>query len=117
MPRRLVRPFWLAAAAVVVASLGVLAQNAPQPDLSGTWVLNPAKSRPAKSVVMGPKTIAIECAGQRIRITYVTGSKQSDHTFVADGKDHIDREIAGGGVLYSRAQWKKLCYPRRWGRV
>jgi hypothetical protein len=96
----------LAAAAFAAISFGLLAQDTAPPDLSGKWVLNPAKSKVPKNVGIDPETLVIKCAGNSIEVTTSSGGRQSLQTFVADGKEHPKR-IGNGALLYSKAQWKK----------
>jgi hypothetical protein len=83
-----------------------LAQNPATPDISGTWVLNAAKSKFAKKVVREPETLVIKCAGISIEMAFSLGGKQSLEMFVVDGTEHT-QDTGSGGQLYSKAQWKK----------
>jgi hypothetical protein len=105
MLRRLAQFSIFAATVFTVASLAV-AQQPTTPDLSGTWVLNPAKSKVPKKVSLDPETVVIKCAGNSIAIAISSGGEQELDTFVADGKDHA-QDVGSGGQLYSKAQWKK----------
>ena len=95
--------------AVLVAALALplLAQNSATPDLSGTWVFNPAKSKLAKKVKIDSETLVIKCAGNSIHIATASNGKEETEMYVVDGKEHVDLNVPGGGQLYSKAQWKK----------
>jgi hypothetical protein len=84
----------------------ICAQTLATPDISGTWVLDMAKSKPAKKVVPDAETVVIKCAGASIEMAFFSGGDQSLEMFVVDGKEHT-QETGGGGQLYSKAQWKK----------
>jgi hypothetical protein len=117
MYRRPAQSFFLAAAAFVAVSLGVLAQDATIPDLSGTWVLNPTKSKVPKKVALDPETLVIKCPGNSIEIATSSGGKQSLVMFVVDGKEHT-KDTGSGGQIYSKAQWKKaVLFTETGGRV
>lgn len=107
----------LAAAAFAVVSLSALGQEAAPPDLSGTWLLNPAKSKVPKKVALDPETLVIKCAGNSIEIATSAGDKQSRQMFVIDGKEHT-KDTGGGGQIYSKAQWKKaVLFTERGARL
>jgi hypothetical protein len=106
MSRRRAQFILFAAAALAVISIGAVAQEGVTPDLSGIWVLNPAKSNVQKKVKLDPETLVIKCAGNSIEITTFWSGKQALEMFVADGKEHAT-DTGSGGQLYSKAQWKK----------
>jgi hypothetical protein len=117
MYRRPLQFILLAAAVFSVVSFGALAQDATTPDLSGTWVLNPAKSKVPKKVALDPETLVIKYAGNGIEIATSSGGKQSLVMFVVDGKEHT-KDTGSGGQLYSKAQWKKaVLFTEMGGRV
>jgi hypothetical protein len=106
-----------APAAIALIGLGALAQRGPTPDLSGTWVLNSAKSKVSKKVALDPETLVIKCPGNSIEIALYSGGKLELDTFVADGKDHA-QDVGSGGQVYSKAQWKKsVLFTEMGGRV
>jgi hypothetical protein len=117
MYRRTAQFILLAAAVFAVVSLGVLAQDATTPDLAGTWVLNPTKSKVPKKVALDPETLVIKCPGNSIEIATSSGRKQSLEMFVVDGKEH-SKDTGSGGQIYSKAQWKKgVLFTETGGRV
>jgi len=117
MSRRPAQLILLAAASLAVVSPSLLAQDATTPDLSGTWVLNPSKSKIAKKVALDPETLVFKCAGNSIEIATFSGGKQSLEMFVADGKEHT-KDTGSGGQIYSKAQWKKaVLFTETGGRV
>jgi hypothetical protein len=84
------------------------AKHSSTPDLSGTWVLNLTKSTPAKNGTRDSETVVIECSGENVHITYkTTAGKQSEEMWVANGQNFLDKQLAGGSLLYHRAQWKR----------
>jgi len=87
-----------------------LAQKTAALDLSGTWILNPAKSKIDKHGTAGPETIVINCSdsGIQMEITW-TGGKES-HTWIPDGKDHVRNQVrdqTAAGLLIEKAHWTK----------
>jgi len=106
MSWRLAHVVLLAATVIAVASPGVSEQDAATAYLAGTWVLNPAKSKVPKKVVLDPETLVIKCAGDSIEVATSSGGKQWLQMFIADGKEHT-KDVGSGGQLYSKAQWKK----------
>ena len=111
-------PFVLLVAAVfVMASLAATPQEEAKPDLTGTWVLNPAKSKVPKKVALDPETVVIKYDGASITIAFSFSGKQQLDTFVTDGKEHA-QNVGSGGQLYSKAQWKKsVLFTQTGGRV
>jgi hypothetical protein len=91
----------------LAVAFSALAQTAPTPDLSGTWVFNPTKSKLSKHTSTGSETIVIKCAGDSIHIATASDGKQSTEMYVVDGKEHVQINVQGGGQWYSKAQWKK----------
>jgi hypothetical protein len=100
----MVRHFRLTIALVLVAASSALAQNSATPDLSGTWVFSPTKSKLPEYVHIGSQKIAITCSGKAIRFHITTDGKESIVTYMADGKDHSRLEPEG--EAYSKVQWK-----------
>ena len=85
----------LSASVVVFAVVAsVLADNSVQPDLSGTWVLNASKSRPA---TLGASDVAtVTPTGQVIEESHLTtNGKDSEQAYIVDGKEVIAQPSVG----------------------
>jgi membrane-bound inhibitor of C-type lysozyme len=91
----------------ILFAASTIAQAPATPDLSGTWKLNPAKSKVAKKTTLDPETLVINCAGASIEIAISSNGKQSLAMFIADGKEHLVKDVPGSGQIYNRAEWKK----------
>jgi len=95
------------AAVAVLASLSAVAQSAAPPDLSGTWVLNLAKSKLEEHSFIVSSTIVITCSGTTIQIDDTTnGKKYQPWIYTTDGKEHFFAELPGGDEV-AKATWKK----------
>jgi len=111
------RQLLIAVTVALAVAFAALAQNSAPPDLSGTWVLNLAKSKVPKHATIGSETLVIKCAGDSIEIASSSGGKQSLEMFVADGKERT-KDTGSGGQIYSKAQWKKsVLFTEIGGRV
>lgn len=64
------------------------AQTAATPDLSGTWKLNPAKSKLPKKPPTKPETITIIADSDKIQFHHSGDPKDRLETFIADGEEH-----------------------------
>jgi len=82
------------------------AQTAAQPDLSGTWKLNLAKSKLDKHNTVASETITITSKDATIEFHYTTDGKEHAHAYIADGKERRLAEVQGGYVV-QKASWKK----------
>ena len=83
------------------------AQSEPEhPDLSGTWVFNPAKSTLPKGATPDPETLVITCAGERIEIAASAAGKQHSTTWTTNGKEYT-RNPTDNIEIYASARWKK----------
>jgi hypothetical protein len=92
--------------AVVVLFLALCAQACrpiATPDLSGTWKLNPAKSKTTKGTELRARILVIQVSGTTIRM----GIDTPQTPFVVDGNEHFVREVEAGGMIYTKAYWKK----------
>jgi hypothetical protein len=81
--RRLLLSIALGAALVSTA----FAQTTAQPDLSGTWKLNLAKSKLDKQHKIKSQTIAITASGDTIQFRDSADAKDHVYTFIPDGKE------------------------------
>jgi hypothetical protein len=79
-------------------------------DLSGTWQLNLAKSRPPKfgksEIKLKPATLSIQCTASAIQMRYETGGRVIAQTYIPDGKEKIVSEGHGGETAV-KTHWKK----------
>lgn len=78
------------------------ASNAPPPDLTGTWKLNIARSKPPKNFHIKHETITITCSGQKIKMRY---EGRGVSTYIADGKERSDLQWSGVPVSY-KVEWQ-----------
>jgi len=85
------------------------AQNKPT-DLSGTWQLNIAKSKPPKfgknEIKLKPATLVIQCTAITILMRYTSAGKITTQTYTPDGKEQIVSQGQGGETAV-KARWKK----------
>jgi hypothetical protein len=99
--------------ALAIVGLAILlvapafAQTPAPPDLSGTWKLNPAKSKVSKKTTLDPETVVIKCAGASVEIATSSKGTQTLEMFIADGKEHVDLNVPRAGQWTSKAEWKK----------
>jgi hypothetical protein len=91
---------------VVGNAVPALAQKTAPPDLSGTWVFNPAESTLPKSAAPDPETLVITCAGERIEIAASAAGKQRLTTWTTNGKEYT-RNPSDNTEIYASARWKK----------
>jgi hypothetical protein len=77
--------------AVLLATLALplLAQKPAPPDLSGTWVLRPAKDRQTAVLSVKSRTIVIASFENNIEMRITTDGKQSLARYIADGKSRV----------------------------
>lgn len=75
------------------------------PDLSGTWVLNVAKSTLPKDSTIKSQTIIIDNKKSAIAFHYKTDGKKSTETYTPDGKKRVSLNMSSG-QLTSSANWK-----------
>jgi hypothetical protein len=89
---------------VLAAMFSALAQSTVAPDLSGTWVLNPAKSTLAKDNTTKSETIVIDYKKAAIVFHYKTGGKKSTETHTPDGQKRVTQNLSSGQLI-SKASW------------
>jgi len=82
------------------------AQTTPTPDLSGTWKLNLAKSKPDKHNTIASETITIISKDATVEFHYTTDGKEHTETYTPDGKERVTAEVKGGENV-AKATWKK----------
>ena len=101
-----VRKPLIAISLAILLAFSALAQTATPPDLSGSWVLNLAKSKLGKHATIGSETIVITCPNSTIQFHNTTDGKESTVIYIPDGKEHIVKQISDSQI-FSKAQWKK----------
>jgi hypothetical protein len=89
---------------VFTLMFSVFAQTTAAPDLSGTWVLNSAKSTLPKDSTIKSQSIAIENKKSEIFFHYITDGKKSTEGYTPDGKKHVSVKMSSG-QLNSSASW------------
>ena len=98
------RQLLLTISLVLAVVFSVLAQTTAPPDISGTWVLNVAKSTLPKDGAIKSQTIVIENKKSAIVFHYKTDGKKSTETYTPDGKKRVSLEMSSG-QLTSSASW------------
>ena len=90
------------------------AQSAATPDLSGTWKLNPAKSKGDKheTITSGTLVIISISADSSLEFRYTIDGKDYTHRYITDGNERPIAEVLGrqrSPYLYTmvKAQWQK----------
>jgi len=101
MPKRHVLPLFLLLLATPLA-----AQSSSPPDLSGTWVLNIAKSTLAKDSTIKSETIVVDNKKGAIVFHYKTDGKKSTETYTPDGQNRVVRDKSSGQLI-SKAYWQE----------
>jgi len=64
-------------------------QSSENPDITGTWKLDLAKSKPDKRFPITSQTLVISASGPSLKFDYTTDGKPLSFTYVIDGKEHI----------------------------
>jgi hypothetical protein len=91
----------------IMLACSALAQTAASPDLSGTWVLNLAKSKVGKHNTITTETIVIANKDSALEFRDTVDGKQSPpRTYTPDGKEHTVLLTAESQV-FTKARWKK----------
>jgi hypothetical protein len=85
-----------------------LAQDSATPDISGTWILNLAKSKLGKGADVRSETVVITLSASNVAMHYTVNGKESNraYSYVTDGKEHPFTEVQGGEDVV-KAYWKK----------
>ena len=89
---------------VLAVMFPALAQTATAPDLSGTWVLDSAKSTLAKDNTIKSETIVIDYKKSAIVFRYKTDGKKSTETYTPDGQKRVTQNMSSGQLI-SKASW------------
>jgi hypothetical protein len=77
----------------LAVAFAALAQNPPAPDLSGTWVFNPAKSKLAKSMNIESETAVIISSRSTVKFHFTTNGKTTTRTYSVDGNEHFQSDM------------------------
>ena len=89
-------------------ALPAQAQNASKPNLSGTWRLNTQESKIASGAAPRAEVIEVAESGSSITITLTIGGKQTTHSYIANGKERVERAPNGApsaSQFVSKASW------------
>ena len=107
--RTLLRHALVAAVAFgLILSLPCSAQDAGPSILTGTWVLNLAKSKVDKRFPITSQTIVITYTAPTIEFHYTTNGKNLTIAFSVDDKEHMSPNPAfPNAMTILKATWKK----------
>jgi hypothetical protein len=89
-------------------TLPAQAQNASKPNLSGTWRLNTQESKIASSAAPRAEVVEVAESGSSITITLTIVGKQTTHSYIANGKERVERVPNGApsaSQFVSKASW------------
>jgi hypothetical protein len=90
---------------VFAVTVSVVAQTAAMPVLSGTWVLNDAKSPLAKDSTLKSETIVVAYKKSAIVFHYETNGRKSTETYTPDGQKRVMKDMQSGQLI-SKASWQ-----------
>jgi hypothetical protein len=97
----------LLALILLIVARTVSAQDKVAPNLSGTWKMNPAKSKLPKASKIQSETVTIKQDGLQIEFHFDTDGSQFVHSYTADKKEKVIREVPqAGGKILEKAYWK-----------
>ena len=111
---------WLTISLALALAASVLAQPPAAPDITGTWVYNPARSKLPKDIPVPSHTITITRVGKTYSIVIKNESSESTHLYTVDGHEHTQGSGTGGPrspKASMKAAWKgrvlvtSLAYP------
>ena len=89
-------------------ALPAQAQNVSKPNLSGTWRLNTQESKIASGAAPRAEVVEVAESGSSITITLTISGKQTTHSYIANGKERVERAPDGApsaSQLVSKASW------------
>jgi hypothetical protein len=92
-------------ALVLAVAFTALAQNTSAPNLSGTWILNSAKSTLAKDNTVKSQTIVIDYKKSAIVFHYKTDGTKTTESYTPDGQKRVTQNMSSG-QLTSKASWR-----------
>jgi len=99
----------LVVAVAIVLAAPLLAQKPANPDISGKWKLNLAKSKLEKGRNVQSETLFISSTGPKIEMTFTINGTETKFEYVADGKERVVLE-KGYLVQFRKAYWKKSVF-------
>lgn len=99
------RQLLIAITLALAVAFSALAQNPVTPDLSGTWVFNPAKSTLRKDSAIKSETIVIDYKKSTIVFRYKTDGKKSTETYTPDGQKRVATDMSSGQLI-SKTSWQ-----------
>jgi hypothetical protein len=99
------RQLLIAITLALAVAFSALAQNPVTPDLSGTWVFNPAKSTLRKDSAIKSETIVIDYKKSTIVFHYKTDGKKSTETYTPDGQKRVATDMSSGQLI-SKTSWQ-----------
>jgi hypothetical protein len=92
---------------LLIMATAASAQDKVAPNFSGTWKMNLAKSRLPKASKIQSETVIIKQDGPQIEFHFDTDGNQSVHSYTADKKEKVTREIPqAGSKIVEKAYWK-----------
>jgi hypothetical protein len=92
---------------LLIGPMTLSAQGTGGPDLSGTWKMNTAKSKLPKASKTGSQILVIKQDGLQIEFHFDIDRKQSVHSYTADKKETVIREVPeAGSKIVAKAYWK-----------
>jgi hypothetical protein len=92
---------------LLIVATAASAQEKVAPNLSGTWKMNVAKSKFPKASKIQSETVIIKQDGPQIEFHFDTDGKQSVHSYSADKKERVIREVPqAGSKIVEKAYWK-----------
>jgi hypothetical protein len=99
----------LVVALAIVLAAPLLPQKPANPDISGKWVLNLAKSKLEKGRSVEGETLFISIDGSKVEMTFTIRGTETKFEYVADGKERVGLE-KGYLVEFRKAYWKKSVF-------
>ena len=89
-------------------TLPVQAQKVSKPNLSGIWRLNTPQNNIASGAAPRAEVVEVAESGSSITITLTIGGKQTTHSYIANGKERVERVPNGApsaSQFVSKASW------------
>jgi len=96
--RRTLVAFLSIAGLAGICSPAVSAKQSPTPDITGTWVLNLAKSKPDPRLQITSEVLVITYSGREVRLSHLTNGVPRTRTYIVDGK------------------WRSAALPSSWSK-
>jgi hypothetical protein len=97
----------LLALILLIVSTTASARDKVVPNLSGTWKMNPDKSKLPKASKIQSEAVIIKQDGLQIDFHFDTDGSQSVHSNTADKKEKVIREVPqAGSKIVEKAYWK-----------